>query len=130
MKYELRTFKSEDMFVMFNILSKIGFKELKNLLDIEQMKEIVNATTNDDEVNMNEQMTIVGMNVLFEFTSIILSNIERCKDDIYLLLANLSGMTTKEIADLDMVTFTEMIIDVFKKDEFKDFFKVVSKLFN
>ena len=35
----------------------------------------------------------------------------------------------KEIAELDMVTFTEMIVAFFKKDEFKDFIGVVSKLF-
>ena len=38
-------------------------------------------------------------------------------------------MTVKEIGNLDMVTFTEMIVAVVQKQEFKDFFRVVSKLF-
>lgn len=38
-------------------------------------------------------------------------------------------MSVKDLEALDMVTFFEMIVDVFKKDEFKDFIGVVSKLF-
>ena len=38
------------------------------------------------------------------------------------------GMTEKEIAALPLGTFTQMIVDVFKKEEFSDFFQVVSGL--
>lgn len=33
MEFELRTLKSDDLFPMFGILSKIGFKDLKEILD-------------------------------------------------------------------------------------------------
>ena len=38
-------------------------------------------------------------------------------------------MKIEEVKDLDLAVFTEMIIDFVQKDDFKDFFKVVSKLF-
>ena len=41
----------------------------------------------------------------------------------------ISGMSKDDIRNLPISTFTEMIIDVVKKEEFKDFFGVVSKLF-
>ena len=44
-------------------------------------------------------------------------------------LSSLSGMDKKEIESLPMVTFAEMVIDVFRKQEFMDFFKLVSTLF-
>jgi len=47
---------------------------------------------------------------------------------LYQFLAGLSGMTEKEIAALPLGTFTQMIVDVFKKEEFSDFFQVVSGL--
>lgn len=67
---------------------------------------------------------------MIDMAGIVLENIPKCKTEIYVFLSGLSGMTKEEIADLDMVVFAEMIVDVFKKDQFKDFFKVVSKLFN
>ena len=39
-------------------------------------------------------------------------------------------MKEKDIAELPMVTFTELIVAVIQKEEVKDFFKVVSKLFD
>ena len=60
---------------------------------------------------------------------IIFAHISDAEKEIYTFLAGLSGMKEKEIAELDMVVFAEMIIDVFKKEQFKDFIKVVSKLF-
>ena len=50
------------------------------------------------------------------------------KIELYQFLAGLSGMTEKEIAALPLGTFTQMIVDVFKKEEFSDFFQVVSGL--
>lgn len=49
---------------------------------------------------------------------------------IYQLLSGLSGMNKKEIAALPMNVFLSMIIDVIKKEEFKDFFQDVVGLFN
>lgn len=74
-------------------------------------------------------MVMVGVSVVMEVVSIIMKNLPSCKNEIYTFLSGLSGMTVKEIGNLDMVTFTEMIVAVVQKQEFKDFFKVVSKLF-
>ena len=52
-----------------------------------------------------------------------------CIRDSYKLLSGLSGMKESEIAELPMNTFVKMVIDVIKKDEFKDFIQVVSELF-
>lgn len=47
---------------------------------------------------------------------------------LYKFLAGVSGMEEQEIAKLPLGTFTQMIIDIFKKEEFGDFFQVVSGL--
>lgn len=133
-KFELRSLKSSDMFPMFTILSKIGFKELKESLSAETINDLIKAVkpNTDEEGNTdssaNLQM-IVGFSVVADLVEIIMKNLPKIEKDLYNLLANLSGMKTAEIADLDMVTFTEMIISLIKKEEFKDFFKVVSGLF-
>ena len=128
-KFELRGLKSDDMFPMFGILSKIGFKDLKNSLTPDRVTELTTAFQKQGDSNANDMSTYLGFNIMLEAVEIIMKNLPSCKVEIYTLLSSLSGMTVKQIADLDMVTFTEMVIAVVQKEEFKDFFKVVAKLF-
>ena len=125
--YELRDLCADDMFPMFQIISKIGIKEFKKCFESpEVMQMIKDAASGNDK---DEVRTSVGMAVAFDLAGIIVSNLASCKNDIYQFLAQLSGMTTKDVAGLPMMTFFEMIIDVIKKEEFKDFFQAAVKLF-
>ena len=124
--YELRRLTADDVFPMFQIVSKIGIKEFKGCFESpEVMKMIHEAASGKGKVDVK---TSVGMIVAFDVAGIVLSNLAKCKNDIYQFLAQLSGQSVKDIAELPMMTFFEMIVDVFKKDEFKDFFQVVVKL--
>jgi hypothetical protein len=114
---------------MFAILSKIGFKDLKNSLTPDRITEITTAFQKQGDSNANDMSTYLGFNIMLEVVEIIMKNLPSCKVEIYTLLSSLSGMTVKQISNLDMVTFTEMIVAVVQKEEFKDFFKVVAKLF-
>lgn len=125
--YELRKLTADDVFPMFQIISKIGFKEFKHCFDSPDVKAAVAKSASGE--GGQADLTSVGVTVAIDMASVIVSNLGSCKNDIYLLLSQLSGMTTKDIAELPMVTFFEMIIDVVKKEEFKDFFQVVTKLF-
>ena len=129
--FELRKLKSDDIFPMFKIISKIGLKEIKESLDPATLGKIATAfKANNEGAKGDDLIYSIGFSVILDLAQIVISNIPSCKKEIYSLLAQVSGMTEKEIAELDMVTFTEMIVAFFKKDEFKDFIGVVSKLFN
>ena len=125
--FELRNLTADDMFPMFQIISKIGVKEFKSCFESPDVKKAVEGMASGKQNQAD--LTALGMTVAFDLAGLIVSNLASCKDDIYLLLSQLSGQTTKEIASLPMVTFMEMIIAVIKKDEFKDFFQAASKLF-
>ncbi len=136
-KFELRGLKSSDMFPMFGILSKIGFKDLKESVSPESIQNMIKTFRDDQKQDQEDKeddaeakTTYLGFSIVMDIFGIIMKNLPSCEKEIYTFLSNLSGMTVEEIADLDMVTFTEMIIAVLKKDEFKDFFRVVSELFN
>ena len=125
--YELRKLTADDVFPMFQIVSKIGIKEFKKCFEAPEIQVVIANAASGEEGQVD--LTSVGMAVAVDIASVVMSNLSHCKNDIYLLLSQLSGMTVKEIGSLPMVTFMEMIIDVIKKEEFKDFFQVVAKLF-
>ena len=126
--YELRDLIANDMFPMFQIISKIGIKEFKSCFESESVRKLVAESANGD-ASQDELRATVGVTVAIDIASVILSNIGNCKDDIYQLLSQLSGKSVKEIGKLPMMTFMGMVIDVIKKREFADFFQDVVKLF-
>lgn len=119
--YTLKKLCADNVFTFCTILNRIGFKELKGCFQNEEIKAIMSEK---DEGKIEK----IGLSVMMDIASIVLSNLDNCKENIYKLLSDLSGMKRDEIAALDMNIFIDMIFDVFKKEEFKDFFKVVSKL--
>jgi hypothetical protein len=119
--YTLRTLTADDMFPMFQIISKIGIKEFKHSFD---NPEIIKAFRAEGGTNIES----LGVEIAFDMAGVLMGNLPVAKDSIYTFLASVAGMTKQEIAALPMDVFFEMIIDVIKKDEFKDFFKAVKKL--
>ena len=136
MDFELRELKSTDIFPMFKIMGKIGFKDLKERLTQERIKDITgmmkqNAAEDsaDPAENTDDMVTYVGFNVIMEVADILLSNLPKCEEEIYSFVGSVAGLKVAEVKDLSMVDFTKAIIAILQKEEFKDFFKVVSSLF-
>lgn len=124
--YTFRKFKSPDVFPMFKLVGKIGINEFTKCFEKDGVKDLIKSFTGE---NNDKSASIVGVSVMLEAANVILCNLPKCEGDIYSILSNTSNLTVDEIKELDLAVFTEMIIDFVKKDDFKDFFKVVSKLF-
>lgn len=126
--YTLRSLQGADIFPMSAIIKKIGVKEFKNAFQDEEIKDLVKSI-NSGEISKDAAANQAGMAVILNIVDVVLGNLPRAEKDIYKFLARLSGMKPDEVAALPMATFTGMVIDVIQKDEFKDFIKVVSRLF-
>lgn len=120
--YTLRKLKADDTFLMLKLIKKIGIKEIKNCFESPEVKDAI-ANGANGETNF----AAVGMTVALEIASLVVSNLADCRDEVYLLLSELSGMKREEIAEMPMVDFVGMIVEVIKKEEFRDFFQAVFK---
>ena len=125
--YTFRTLNSTDLFLMMKIIGKIGMNEFTACFDGETMNRMLALTkgnTDDDSVNL------IGLSVMLDIAGVVCANLPKCEAEIYQMLSNTSNLTVDEIKEMGMVSFAEMVIDFVKKDEFKDFIKVASKLFD
>lgn len=127
--YEFRKLSSQDVFPMFKILSKIGLNEFTSCFEKESIKSLASSLSGKQDGDSESYVSIAGISVALEIASVICGNLPKCDNDIYQLLSQVSNLSIKEIKAMDFVVFTEMVIDFIKKEEFKDFIKVVSKLF-
>ena len=129
--YSFRLLGAPDIFLMSKIISKIGIREFKACFESEGIKSLIQNMMMEEKDNAeNTNIISVGAGVALEIASVILANLPNCESEIYQMLAQTSNLTVEEIkAPGNAAMFLEMVIDFIKKEEFRDFIKVVSKLF-
>ena len=137
--YTFRKLCAKDVFPMVGIIKKIGLKEFKAFFEGEGISKIMKIFTvqksektvedSAEETSAEKTVEELGFSLAFEMAEIIFSNLENCENDIFKFLAAVSEMKVEDVRNLELAVFAEMVIDFFKKDDFKDFFKVVSKSF-
>lgn len=128
--YAFRRLCSTDVFLMFKIISKIGVKEFNACFENDGIKHLV-AALMGEKLNEDDDasVSVTYISVILEVADVIFSNIPKCENEIFQMLSNTSNLSVDEVKGLDFCIFTEMVIDFIKKEEFRDFIKVVSKLF-
>lgn len=124
--YTLRPLKSKDLFPMMKIISSVGISKFSDCFSSDSAKELIEKAKAKEKIQA-EDVEAIGMSVAFEVGEIIMSNLPNAERYIYQLLSNLSGMSVKELEDLDMGVFFAMIMDVVRQSGFADFFKVALK---
>ena len=136
--YTFRTLGGEDVFLMFKIIGKIGVKEFNACFKNDGIKHLVAgmmgerlAKQDDEEAEDAEEVSVsvTYIEVVLEVADVIFNNIPKCEKEIFQMLSQTSDLSVEQVKKLNLADFTEMVIDFIKKDEFRDFIKVVSKLF-
>jgi hypothetical protein len=131
--YTFRLLGAPDIFLMSKIISQIGIKEFKACFESDSIQNLIHDMMEkgkEDGKTDNSNVVSVGVGVAVEIAGVILGNLPKCENDIYQMLAQTSNLSVDEIkAPGNAVMFLEMVIDFIKKEEFRDFIKVVSKLF-
>lgn len=119
--YTLRKLDAQDIAPLANIISKIGFRQFKECFDTEDSKKALE----EGEINLEK----LGVGIAFDIAGIVIMNIPKCIDEVFAFIASLTGFDIEDVKKLDLDVVTEIIIEIFQKEEFKKVFKVASKLF-
>lgn len=122
--YTFRPLNATDMMPMFRIIGKIGIDEFSECFNSDAVKSIIKAGKNT--ASITDQ---VGIKVFLGAANVVINHIPDCENEIFDILSSVSGLPVKEIKAFGFATYTRMIIDFLKKEEFKDFIGVVSELF-
>ena len=125
MNIELRELKATDLFGMVRILNGIGFNEIKEAININDIKS---AKKNMNDNNQSEVLTELGTNLIMSVLGVVLNNIPRVEKELYSFIGGIANLKSTQVANLGIVEFTDLLIAIAKKEEFKDFFNRASKL--
>lgn len=125
MTWNLRELRTKDIFPICGILKKIGIKELKTIINSEDMLKIAS----DKKINIEA----VSLDMIIDLVGVIVSNLPNCEKEIYAFLESIiipeDGQTINRqyLENLSISDFTALVMVVINKDEFKDFFKLALK---
>ncbi len=112
--YTLRKFKDSDLFLLLQILKKIGIKDCK--------EAFIQVASGEKSVKD------LGILTTFDLADTLIGNIGKAEDEIYNLYSDMSGIPVEEIKDMEFGTLPLMIYDSFSEVKNTAFFKVLSKL--
>ena len=122
---ELRKLQASDIFSMVRIINGIGFNAIKDSINVDEINEIRKGMTDE---NSDVIASKVGTNVVMSILGTVVENLPKVENDVYEFAGNVAGMKAKDVAKMDAGDFIELLISIFTKDEFKDFFSRASKL--
>ena len=122
---ELRRLQATDLFAMVRLLNAIGFKELKSVINFDEINEARKSVT---EENKEAVWVDMGTNIIMSLIPFIIEKLAVAETEIYSFVGGIANMKVKDVAKMDAIEFIDLITAIFQKEEFKDFFKRASKL--
>ena len=125
MEFELRRLQASDLFAIVKLLNVIGFKELKTVINLDEIKE---ARKNVTEENKESIYVEIGTKIITSLVPFIIEKLSVAENEIYNFVGGIADMKVKDVAKMDAIDFIDLLTEIFKKEEFKDFFKRASKL--
>ena len=122
---ELRNLQASDLFGMVRILNGIGLSKIKSAVDFDKIKEARKSMTDENADDIASQ---VGTDIVLSIVELMVENLPDVESDVYKFIGGVANMKPADVAKLDINVFMDLILDIFKKEEFTDFFKRASKL--
>lgn len=120
-KYELKEeLKACDLFSMIRLLKKIGLDNVSKSMSSSNINELLAEGSNESQI---------GMAVVLDIAQVVIDRISDCETEVYNLLAQVSNLSIKQVRDLNMDEFVEMVIELVQREDFKKAFTKVVSLF-
>ncbi len=126
MEITLRRLQATDLFTMVKILNKVGIKQIKDAINVDEINEVRKKLAESD--NKDNSIATLGINIVTSVVGVVFENLPYVEDDLYMFVGSVAGMKAKEVSKMDIGDFMDIIVTIVTKDEFKDFFKRASKL--
>lgn len=137
-KLTMRELNGGDIFTMLSILGKLDIKdEVVELLERQYGSGKQPPALNDhkkkkatkaEQEAQEQAIELRGMRVMADIGFAILRHVGDAKNDVNAFLADLTGVSRKEIEGLSMLAYTALLVDFAKKPELKDFFQSIASV--
>lgn len=127
--YEIRPLVATDMGAICKIITAIGIRQFKECFKVEDFKGGKDGKDGKDGKG-GKSVEEIGFGVVFDIAGIVIANIPKAEEDIQTFVASVTGLSLMEVKGLPFADYGELIVKIVSKEDFRDFFSRVMKLFN
>ena len=113
--YTLRRLKDKDLWPILDIIGKVFPGDLSSMFG-----QIMTG---------GKDLEAVGAEVVMKLVMAVIRNMDKVEEEVYTLLADVSGIPADEIKEMAFGTTPMMLWDIVKNEKNADFFVAVSKSF-
>lgn len=139
----MRELRGDDLFTLLTIITKLDiqdefitlFESNDQLVSAEALEQLRKKHKDNQQALENELKQLMtqalekrGMVVMARLITKALSNIGKIKDDLNGFLSDLCRVEVKEIKELGLKEYTDLVVSFFKKPELKSFFTSIVSL--
>ena len=103
---ELRRLQASDLFAMVRLLNVIGFKELKTVIDFDEIKERQKTITDE---NRESVWVDIGTQITMSIIPFIFEKLSVAESEIYSFVGSIAGMKVKDVAKMDAIEFIDLL---------------------
>ena len=111
----MRNLKAPDLFSLSRIIKKMNVKE-----EIKALAKDITGVTEEEKVKAEQTMQI-------DLLMLFIENIGSAEKEIYKLLADLNGITSKEIENMDLDKLIDIIKELFEQKSLGSLFTTALK---
>lgn len=118
-KLKLRDLEIDDLELILEIIDSIGIEEFTDCFKNLKIGK-------DNKIDVKQ----VGLDVGFKIIGKIIKNAKKCLNPLYQLIARLSDSDIEEAKKMNLFAVSGALFELSKREDFKDFLKLVSSLKN
>ena len=86
---ELRKLQSSDLFRMVRIINGIGFKTIKDSINVDEINKLRKSMTDE---NTDEVTSQVGVSVVMSILGVVIENLPKVENDVYEFCGSVAGI--------------------------------------
>lgn len=120
--YEIKTFKTKDIFSAVKLIKAFGINEVKDITNNIELAQITDKKGHIDTDKLGYQLVAL-------IIELVVNHLGDCEKEIYQFLENTSNLNKEQIKEMKATEFIKFMQDYikFQKDDFSDFFSQVSQ---
>lgn len=111
----MRKLTGQDLFTLLSLFGQIGIDEL--IGDLMDEVDVDGEKVNSSDIDVSGLVT--------QLVQLVTKNVPKIKDELNEFLADLLGYSVDEVKELSLTDYFQVVVDVFKQEEMKDFLTLV-----
>ena len=126
----MRKLKATDLFAVSKIIKTIGVDDIINCFSSKEIKDLAKTMSEGDKKYTDGDVREVGEVIVKNICTLIFDKLDLIENDLMKFISSVTGLSIKEVEDLPLNEFAEVVVKIIKNPDFVDFIKVVLKSFN